>query len=126
MVVYDPDTGRLEPEVDTLRNFTPFDQHWGSVLTPGEDYISTSQMKALGGGTVSASVTVDMDPGIEPVDVDWGVPWSFYPDEAAQYDYAFECQPNQNPAMDSPILLASLQAAHPRRRPGGHRPDRRH
>jgi len=109
VVVYDPDTGRLEPEVDTLRIFTPFDQHWGSVFTPGEDYISTAKMKALGGGTVSASVTVDMDPGIEPESVAWGVPWSFYPDEAAQYDYAFECQPTQNPAMDSPILLASLQ-----------------
>jgi hypothetical protein len=107
VVVYDPDSGRLVPETDTRRNFAPFDQYWGTVFTPGEDYISTSQMKALGGGMVSAAVTVDA--AAEPVSLDWDVPWSLFPEEAAQYKYVFDVQPSQSPALPSPALLASLK-----------------
>jgi hypothetical protein len=107
VVVRAGDSGQLEPEVDTRRNLAPFDELWGSVFTPGDDAIATTDMKAHGEGIIDAAVTVDA--AAAPENLDWDVLWSLYPEEVAEYDFIFEAQAQQSPALPSPTLLASLQ-----------------
>ena len=111
VVVRTGDSGRLEPQEDTYRIITPFDQYWRDVFTPDPDFISTTGsttgMKAHGGGTIAAAVTVDA--ANDPENLTWDVPWTLYPEETAEDDYIFDVQPDQSPALASPTLLASLQ-----------------
>ncbi|MFQ5594495.1 MAG: hypothetical protein ACE5HA_10120, partial [Anaerolineae bacterium] len=106
VVVRAGDSGQLEPQVDTRRNFAPFDEYWGTVFTPGADSISTTEMKAHGEGIINATVTVTPT---DPVNLDWDVLWAVYPEETAGYEYVFDVQADQSPALPSPTLLASLQ-----------------
>ncbi len=108
VVVWAGEGAELQPEDNTLRNLAPFDQHWGSVFTAGADAISTAEMKAYGEGLINAAVTVDAA-AEQPESLDWDVRWTFYPQEVAQYEFTFEVQADQAPALASPTLLASLQ-----------------
>jgi hypothetical protein len=107
VVVREGDSGELEPLANTRRNLAPFDEHWGEVFTPDADSISTLDMKAHGEGSLHGTVTVDA--ATEPQSLDWGILWTLYPEEVAPYDYLFEAQASQSPALPSPTLLASLQ-----------------
>ncbi len=107
VVVRSGDSGQLAPQEDARRNIAPFEEYWDTVFTADPDFISTTEMKAHGGGTIDAAVTVDAASG--PENLSWDVPWTLYPEETAQYDYIFDVQPDQSSALASPTLLASLQ-----------------
>lgn len=101
------DSGQLAPQEDTRRNITPFETYWSTVFTPTADYVSTTQMQAIGGGKIEAPVTVDAI--TVPETLSWDVPWTLYLEESALYDYVFDVQPSQSPALPQPAFLASLQ-----------------